>query len=170
MCIRDRCNGADANIFVSFNVIDKKKELTPIIEDMNNNEHGYEVVDISDNELAKTHGRYLVGGKSSEEVANERLYSFEFPEKPGALFNFLQALKADWNITLFHYRNHGHDIGKVLCGFTLPEGTDDADFQSFLNELGYKFNVENDNVVYKKFLRSWLISALIEKENQKSWW
>ena len=149
-----RCNGADANIFVSFNVIDKKKELTPIIEDMNNNEHGYEVVDISDNELAKTHGRYLVGGKSSEEVANERLYSFEFPEKPGALFNFLQALKADWNITLFHYRNHGHDIGKVLCGFTLPEGTDDADFQSFLNELGYKFNVENDNVVYKKFLRS----------------
>ncbi|KAK6454551.1 threonine deaminase [Scheffersomyces xylosifermentans] len=148
-----RYGGKEANIFVSFNVIDKEKELASIIETMTEND--YEVVDISDNELAKTHGRYLVGGKSSGgKATHERLYTFEFPEKPGALFNFLQALKSDWDITLFHYRNHGHDVGKILCGFFLPEGTAEEDFQDFLTQIGYSFVDESENIVYKKFLKN----------------
>ncbi|ODV80698.1 threonine deaminase [Suhomyces tanzawaensis NRRL Y-17324] len=147
-----------ANIFLSFNVIDKEKELAAIIETMENSEHNYEVVDISENELAKTHGRYLVGGKSPKmdchKVANERLLQFEFPERPNALYKFLQSLKSNWDITLFHYRNHGNDIGKVLCGFLLPEGTLDKEFEEFLDSLGYRYVVETDNVVYRKFLKN----------------
>lgn len=115
---------------------------------------GFEVVDISENELAKSHGRYLVGGKSqSTKSSNEKIYQFEFPEKPNALFNFLQALRSDWNISLFNYRNHGHDVGKILCAFTLPEGSEE-DFQEFLKNVGYTFVDESDNIFYKKFLRS----------------
>lgn len=144
-----------ANIYVSFNVVNKEKEMSNVIDTMTDSEHNYGVVDISENELAKTHGRYLVGGKpptGCTKVINERLYQFEFPERPGALFNFLQALKNDWDITLFHYRNHGHDVGKILCAFVLPEGTEEQDFQNFLSELDYKYVDVTDDVVYKKFL------------------
>jgi len=152
-----RCNNTDsANIFLSFNVIDKKKELVSILDQLA--EHNYEVNDISENELAKSHGRYLVGGRSpdnnSHRLSNERLFQFEFPERPGALYKFLQSLKKDWDITLFHYRNHGHDVAKVLCGFVLPEGTEEEVFQNFLTTLGYKVNEETDNVVYQKFLKN----------------
>jgi threonine dehydratase len=152
-----RCNNTDsANIFLSFNVIDKKKELVSILDQLA--EHEYEVNDISTNELAKSHGRYLVGGRSpdnnSDRLSNERLFQFEFPERPGALYKFLQSLKKDWDITLFHYRNHGHDVAKVLCGIALPEGTEEEEFQTFLNTLGYKVNEETENVVYKKFLKN----------------
>lgn len=150
-------NSDPANIFVSFNVINKDKELAAIKAQMTNEEHGYDVIDISQNELAKTHGRYLIGGKLHSEgckkMSKERLFQFEFPERPGALTRFLQSLKPDWDITLFHYRNHGNDVGKVLCGFVLPENTNDEDFQHFLKDLGYKFIPETDNVVYKKFLQ-----------------
>lgn len=149
-------NSGPANIFVSFNVTNKDKELASIVESMKSND--YEVIDISENELAKTHGRYLVGGKSTRancnKISKERLFRFEFPERPGALTKFLQTLKYDWDITLFHYRNHGHDVGKILCGFVLPEGTSDEDFQDFLKNIGYNFVDETDNVVYKKFLQS----------------
>lgn len=148
-------DGEQANIFVSFNVNNKEQEVTSITEGMKKN--GYEIINVSDNELAKSHGRYLIGGKSprlSNKVSQERLFRFEFPERPGALTRFLQALKNDWDITLFHYRNHGHDVGKVLCGFVLPEGSSDEDFQDFLKKLGYQFIDETDNVVYKKFLQS----------------
>lgn len=147
-------NNDPANIFVSFNVIDKDKELVTIVEEMREND--YDVVDISQNELAKTHGRYLIGGKLPENadknLLKERLFQFEFPERPGALTRFLQSLKPNWDITLFHYRNHGNDVGKVLCGFVLPENTTDEEFQTFLHNLGYKFVHETNNVVYKKFL------------------
>ena len=148
-----RYNGEEnADIFVSFNVVDKKKEKSSVIAAMEN--CGFEVVDISENELAKSHGRYLVGGKSqSTKSSNEKIYQFEFPEKPNALFNFLQALRSDWNISLFNYRNHGHDVGKILCAFTLPEGSEE-DFQEFLKNVGYTFVDESDNIFYKKFLRS----------------
>jgi len=141
-----------ANIFVSFNVADKKVEKPAVIDAME--KAGFEVVDISENELAKSHGRYLVGGKSHiSRTENEKLYLFEFPEKPNALFNFLQALKSDWDISLFNYRNHGHDVGKVLCGFILPDGSE-AEFQEFLQKIGYTFIDESDNIFYKKFLRN----------------
>lgn len=144
-----------ANIYVSFNVQNKNKEVASIIETMTNDAHGYEVIDISDNELAKTHGRYLVGGKrdASDKTSVERLFQFEFPERPGALTKFLQAMKNNWDITLFHYRNHGNDIGKVLCGFVLPEDTTEEEFHSVLEKLGYKYVDESDNVVYNKFLK-----------------
>ncbi|KAI3406313.2 ILV1 [Candida oxycetoniae] len=148
-----RCSGKDtANIFVSFNVVDRNAEQPKIMEAMRN--AGFEVTDMSDNELAKSHGRYLVGGKShSVRTENEKLYQFEFPEKPNALFNFLQALKIDWDISLFNYRNHGHDIGKVLCGFILPSGSEE-DFKEFLKNIGYTYTEETDNVFYKKFLKN----------------
>lgn len=149
-------NSDPANIFVSFNVLNKNKEVKSIIETMRNEEHNYEVIDISDNELAKTHGRYLVGGRPSSEWAkgaNERLYQFEFPERPGALTKFLQTLKDNWDITLFHYRNHGNDLGKVLCGFALPDSTSDEEFNLFLEQLGYRYSDETNNVVYQKFLK-----------------
>lgn len=151
-----RYNGTDeAHIFVSFNIINKEKELSSIINTMIN-QNNYEVFDVSDDELAKTHGRYLVGGTPPadhiRDLAREKIYRFEFPEKPGALTNFLKALRKDWDITLFHYRNHGHDIGKILCGFLLPENTSEEEFHSVLNELGYRFIDETDNIFYKKFL------------------
>lgn len=149
-------HSSHANVFVSFNVINRDKELAQIMEIMSSDKFGYEVVDISNNELAKTHGRYLVGGKPPVEETkprDERLFTFEFPERPGALNGFLQAMKDNWDITLFHYRNHGNDIGKILCGFVLPEDTKEEDFQSFLVSLGYAFKDESDNLVYKKFLR-----------------
>ena len=138
-----------AHIFVSFNVTNKEKELAEIssaIEALGN-----EVIDISDNELAKSHGRYLIGGRSPS-LQRERMYRFEFPERPGALNKFLNALKSGWNITLFHYRNHGNDMGKILCGFELPPDASEEDFQQFLDSLGYNYVDESDNVVYKRFL------------------
>src|SRR4029450_1614775 len=84
------------------------------------NASGYATVDLTDNETAKLHVRHMVGGRSAD-VANERLYRFEFPERPGALMAFLEKLGGRWNISLFHYRNHGADFGRVLAGFEVPE-------------------------------------------------
>lgn len=151
-------NSDPANIFVSFNVQDKETELKAIMDKMQDHGHGYDVIDVSNNELAKTHGRYLIGGKfpsdALKKMSKERLFQFEFPERPGALTKFLQSLKPNWDITLFNYRNHGNDVGKILCGFVLPENTSDEEFQTFLKDLGYDFVHETDNVVYKKFLQS----------------
>lgn len=148
-------NNDPANIFVSFNVTDKENDLKDIIDKMRSPEYGYEVHDISDNEVAKSHGRYLIGGnfqKKPNKIVRERVYEFEFPERPGALFKFLNILKPDWDITLFNYRNHGNDVAKVLCGIVTPEETLEEDFQAFLKTLGYRFSDETDNIIYKKFL------------------
>jgi len=112
---------------------------------------GYESVDLTTNELAKLHVRHMVGGRSSE-VDRELICRFEFPERPGALMKFLDALGDRWNISLFHYRNHGADPGRVLAGFEVPETDHDA-FQSFLDTLGYRYERETDNPVYSLFLR-----------------
>jgi threonine dehydratase len=111
---------------------------------------GYEAVDLSDDELAKLHVRYMVGGRSAD-VRNERLYRFEFPERPGALMEFLERLGGRWNISLFHYRNHGSDFGRVLAGFEVPDG-DGRDFDLFLDALGYAHQREVDNPAYAMFL------------------
>lgn len=156
-CYRYSNDGGPANVLVSFSVNQKAKELNSLTTTMTSDKYGYNVIDVSDNELAKSHGRYLIGGKcssSDEKVSNERLYAFEFPERPGALTKFLKQLKDDWNITLFHYRNHGHDVGKVLCGFSVPGDVTDGEFNLFLEELGYKFVDETNNIIYAKFLRS----------------
>ena len=112
---------------------------------------GFDVIDISSNELAKTHVRYMVGGHAGG-ISNERLVRFEFPERPGALLHFLNQIGDRWNISLFHYRNHGAAYGKVLMGIQVPR-RDEVDFQSFLAGLNMEFIEERDNPAYDLFLR-----------------
>jgi len=111
---------------------------------------GYPVLDLGDNELAKLHLRHMVGGKSPL-VARERLFRFEFPERPGALLEFLAKLAGRWNISLFHYRNHGAAFGRVLVGMEVPAG-DDAAFAGFLTDLGYVWFEESGNPAFSLFL------------------
>ncbi|CDO94994.1 unnamed protein product [Kluyveromyces dobzhanskii CBS 2104] len=137
-----------ACIYTSFNVVDREKEIKQVVQQLH--ALGFEAIDISDNEMAKSHGRYLVGGAS--EILNEKVIAFEFPERPGALTKFLSGLSESWNLTLFHYRNHGADIGKILAGISVPP-KDNEIFQKFLDDLGYKYQDESENMVYKKFLK-----------------
>ena len=111
---------------------------------------GYATEDLSDNEMAKLHVRHMVGGRSAD-VRDERLYRFEFPERPGALLQFLETLGGRWNISLFHYRNHGADFGRVLAAFEVPP-SEESDFLAFLRSLGYPFVREADNPAYELFL------------------
>ncbi|KQV49738.1 threonine ammonia-lyase, biosynthetic [Massilia sp. Root335] len=113
-------------------------------------EHGYEARDLSQDELAKLHLRHLVGGQSAAS-RGERLFRFEFPERPGALLRFLTRMAPDWNISLFHYRNQGGDVGQVLAGLHVPAG-DDAAFQSFLESGGFRYREETSNPAYRLFL------------------
>ena len=112
--------------------------------------HGFENVDLTDNELAKTHIRYMVGGRSLD-VHGERLFRFWFPERPGALARFLTSMGADWNISLFHYRMQGGDFGRVLVGLEIPPGQE-AVLQKFLDHLGYRYVEETNNKAYQLFL------------------
>ena len=111
---------------------------------------GYETVDLTDNEMAKLHVRHMVGGHAPD-VRHERLCRFEFPERPGALMEFLDKLGGRWNISLFHYRNHGADFGRVLAGFEV-EDKDLPQFKAFLDALGYPYTSEQDNPAYAFFL------------------
>ena len=111
---------------------------------------GYETADLTDNEMAKLHVRHMVGGHAPE-VCHERLYRFAFPERPGALTGFLDRLGGRWNISLFHYRNHGADSGRVLAGFEVEEADLPA-FRAFLDGLGYPYTPEQDNPAYAFFL------------------
>jgi threonine dehydratase len=113
-------------------------------------QRGYRTTILTDDETAKLHVRHMVGGRSTE-VANEQLCRFEFPERPGALMAFLEQLGGRWNISLFHYRNHGADFGRVLAGFEVPPGQMAA-FVEFLDRLGYGYHREVGNVGYELFL------------------
>ena len=114
------------------------------------NERGYAAVDLTDNEMAKLHVRHMVGGHAPD-VHHERLCRFEFPERPGALMGFLDKLAGRWNISLFHYRNHGADSGRVLAGFEV-EDADLPAFRAFLDGLGYPYTSEHENPAYQFFL------------------
>ncbi|MDX1304265.1 threonine ammonia-lyase, biosynthetic [Photobacterium sp.] len=137
-----------ANVFVGIRLMRGQEELDGIIQDLRKG--GYPVVDLSDDEMAKVHVRYMIGGRPSKPL-QERLYSFEFPEYPGALLKFLTTLGSHWNISLFNYRNHGADYGRVLCGFELGE-QDLLSFTSHLRELGYQWKDETGNPAYQFFL------------------
>lgn len=113
--------------------------------------HGFTTLDMTHDELAKTHVRHLVGGRS-ELARDERLFRLAFPERPGALMRFLSALPPDWNISLFHYRNQGGDYGRILVGLQLPRGTHRA-LREFLSTLGYPWVEETRNPIYRLFLR-----------------
>jgi threonine dehydratase len=114
------------------------------------NRRGFPTVDMTENELAKLHVRHLVGGRSHL-AHDERLYRFEFPERPGALMLFLTSMSPNWNISLFHYRNHGSDVGRILVGLQVPANERGA-FSKFVKALGYEFVEETANPAYRLFL------------------
>jgi threonine dehydratase len=140
--------GADAHVFIGVSVggREETQRLAATLA-----RHKLRAVDLSDNELAKQHVRHLVGGRTGAR-AGEMLYRFEFPERPGALMNFLERMGGGWNITLFHYRNQGGDVGRVLVGLQVPE-RERAAFRRFLRELGYDYADESRNPAYRLFLR-----------------
>jgi threonine dehydratase len=141
-------DSAKAHIFVGVQLTRGLAERREILHDLR--EAGYPVEDLSDNEMAKLHVRHMVGGRSPA-VENERLFRFEFPERPGALLDFLNAIGTDWNISLFHYRNHGADYGRILAGIDVsPEET--AELESHLATLRYAHFEESDNPAYAMFL------------------
>lgn len=139
---------AEANIFVGLRTPQGTAELQQVIQQLRDEQ--YPVVDLSEDEMAKQHVRYMVGGRPAEAIT-ERLFSFEFPEHPGALQKFLLTLGMKWNITLFHYRNHGAAYGRVLAGFELPD-TEMIAFGDYLQQLGYQHKDESENPAYKFFL------------------
>ena len=137
-----------AHIFVGVQLrhgIEERDQLLAELRDA-----AYPVEDLSDNEMAKLHVRHMVGGRSTG-VANERLFRFEFPERPGALLDFLNAIGTDWNITLFHYRNHGSDHGRILAGIDVPKD-ETGELEAHLADLGYPHWEESDNPAYTIFL------------------
>jgi threonine dehydratase len=140
-----------AQIFVGFALARGKEERDEVIVKLR--AAGYGVTDMTDNEIAKLHVRYMVGGHVNSGVASEKLYRFEFPERKGALLKFLQAVGTRWNITLFHYRNHGSDYGRVLAGIDVP-ASDTTDFLDHLNVLHYSYSDETNNPAYRIFLGS----------------
>ena len=136
-----------AHVFVGVQVASRAESLK-LAEHLRR--QGYATLDLTDNEVAKLHIRHLVGGHSPQ-VDNELVYRFEFPERPGALMNFLSRMSAGWNISLFHYRNHGADTGRVLVGMQVPP-TEMQEFKTFLKTLGYAHWHETDNPAYRLFL------------------
>lgn len=137
----------EAHVFVGISVQDRdetRKLLASLAR------HGLKPVNLSDDETAKLHIRHLVGGHAPL-AKNELLYRFEFPERPGALMRFLDSMQGDWNISLFHYRNHGADYGRVLVGLQVPPD-EMPQFRRFLDRLGYVWWDESRNPAYRLFL------------------
>jgi threonine dehydratase len=137
-----------AHIFVGIQLRHGMRERLSLLETLRG--AGFRVEDLSDNEMAKLHVRHMVGGRAPG-VSNERLFRFEFPERPGALLDFLNAIGTEWNISLFHYRNHGSDYGRILAGIDVPP-EDFQELEAHLAELGYPHWEESDNPAYAMFL------------------
>ena len=136
-----------AHIYVGIGVHDPA-ESGRLVEMLK--QHGLPALDLTDNEVAKLHLRHLVGGHAPQ-AEHEKVYRFEFPERPGALMNFLDTMGHDWNISLFHYRNHGADYGRVFIGLQVPP-EENRDFAASLGKLGYPYWEESENPAYKLFL------------------
>ena len=146
---RYNANGdKSANIFVGIGLKEGQKERLAVYNLLT--ESGYQVVDLTDDEVAKTHVRYLIGGHAS--LPDEQLFRIEFPERPSALLNFLEKLGANFNISLFHYRNHGAAEGRILAGIQMGEKTAEQ-LQNTLQEIGYDCENITDNMGYKLFLQ-----------------
>jgi threonine dehydratase len=138
---------AEAHIFVGLKTSSRGDAAAVAAELVR---RGYPTVDLTDNEMAKLHVRHMVGGRATG-AHDERLFRFEFPERPGALMQFLETLGGRFNISLFHYRNHGADFGRVLCAFEVPEART-GELRAFLERLGYPSVAEEDNAAYRLFL------------------
>ena len=141
-------NENDAQVFAGIKLANGLKEKEELLEKLQSS--GYPVVDMTDNEMAKNHVRYMVGGRFPD-VSNEVLYRFQFPERPGALLDFLTRIGKRWNISLFHYRNHGAAYGRVLVGLQTP-AEERKELVSYLDKLGYRYWEETENPAYKLFL------------------
>lgn len=139
----------NAHVLVGIKIKNASERAT-VINDMNAQD--ITIKDLSDDRLSKRHLRHMVGGRASPDI-DEVLYRFEFPERPGALTDFLINLDARWNISLFHYRNHGSSTGHVLCGFQVPKGDIEA-LEDSLNNTGYPMTCETANIAYDYFLRA----------------
>ncbi len=150
---------SDAHIFVGVELREGEADKDALIAHLR--ERGYPVVDLTDNEMAKLHVRHMVGGRAGG-TATETLYRFEFPERPGALLRFLTRMGEHWNISLFHYRNHGAAYGRVLVGMQVPDD-EMASFRAFLDELGYPFESEEGNPAYDLFLRAPVVPAKVKR-------
>ena len=137
-----------AHIFVGVQVAGSGKDREELLRELDSK--GYPVLDMTDNEMAKLHIRHLVGGRAVG-VSDERIFRFEFPERPGALMQFLAGLGQRWNISLFHYRNHGSADGRVLAGLQVPR-EEYKQLEKYLNSLGYPWIEETDNKAYQLFL------------------
>jgi threonine dehydratase len=137
----------EAQVFVGVG-IQSADETAGIVRTLQR--HGLRTLDLSADEMAKLHVRHLVGGHAAL-ARDELVYRFEFPERPGALMQFLFRMRTDWNISLFHYRNHGSDWGRVLVGMQVPAG-EMREFHRFLGKLGYPFVDETKNPAYRLFL------------------
>ncbi len=137
-----------AHIFVGVQLRHGLEERHQLLAELR--DAAYPVEDLSDNEMVKLHVRHMVGGRSTG-IANERLFRFEFPERPGALLDFLDAIGTNWNISLFHYRNHGSDYGRILAGIDVPKG-ETEELEAHLADLGYPHWEESDNPAYAIFL------------------
>lgn len=141
-------DASKAHIFVGVELRHGAAERERLVRKLR--ELGYPLEDLSDNEVAKLHVRHMVGGGGTK-IANERLFRFEFPERPGALLDFLKAIGTNWNISLFHYRNHGSDWGRILAGIQVPS-EEAAELERHLAELGYAHWEETHNPAYRMFL------------------
>ena len=142
--------GPDAHIFIGVE-ISQRQEIRELIREFKRAH--ISAVDFTDNEMAKLHVRHLVGGHAPDAMG-ERIFRFDFPEKPGALAQFLRVMHDDWNITLFHYRNHGSDVGRVLAGIQVPQSARRKleEFLQQISRLGYAWIEETDNIAYRLFL------------------
>ena len=140
-------NPMEAHVFVGVQV-KNQQETGKLLATLAR--HTLSAVDFTDNEIAKLHVRHLVGGRAPG-LQDEILFRFEFPERPGALMNFLNSMNHSWNISLFHYRNHGADYGRVLIGMQVPH-QDKKPLRIFLDNLGYRYWDESDNPAYRLFL------------------
>lgn len=141
-------DSSDAHIFVGLQISPDGNDRGDIVDALE--KAGYPVDDMTDNDVAKNHIRHMVGGHSSG-VDNEIVYRFEFPERPGALLEFLTKLAGRWNISMFHYRNHGSAFGRVLIGLQVPKG-ERKELEKLLDELQYKYWEETNNKAYQSFL------------------
>ncbi len=142
-------DSTQAHVFVGLGINGDASMPRKLIDKLGS--EGFSARDLTDNDLAKTHVRYMVGGRAGS-LKNERLFRFEFPERPKALLDFLKKIGRRWNISLFHYRNHGSSHGRVLAGMEISK-EDEGDFYKFLEELDYPFFEESDNKAYDFFLK-----------------
>ena len=153
---------SEAHVYIAFEVTKGKREIDQVLANVNAHP-SLAAVDITDNDMAKSHLRFLAGGRAPKSaLTNEKLYRFTFPERPGSLKSFLDILrtasnpvgKKPWNLSLLHYRNTGGDTAKVLVGIDIPaEAETDGQVESFLKQIGHSYVEETDNPVYQHFLR-----------------